>query len=471
MVRTKDNGKGISTLERVISGLLARTDLARRMGWSYGGDRKLYEALGYPTEKELDFKYYYNKYDRQDIAAAVIDRPADATWNGELVIVEEDTMPADSQLFKAWQELNKTHNAKQRLCRLDKLAGIGQFALLLFGFVDVKKADDFKNPVGTGTLKLNYLKQLSQAEVTINEWEKNSSNKRYGLPKSYKIVVGTVGNEGQFKDIVVHHSRVLHVMEGSLSSEVYGRPRLKPIINRLVDLEKVLGGDAEMFWRNARPGFHAKPDEGFSIGEKEEAELEAQLDKYEHDLRRFITASGVDIKALEQQVADPLNHIDIQLQAIAAQTGIPKRVLIGSERGELASSQDRDAWLTLVKTRMEEFAEPDILRPFIDKCMLHGILPKVEQYNVMWEDVFAPSEKDKVEVGKKRSEALKVYAESPFASEFMPPELAYKYLLGLNEDQVQEVLQAAEEAAIEEERRLAEEGPEEVVEIVEEVEE
>jgi len=136
--------------------------------------------------------------------------------------------------------------------------------------------------------------------------------------------------------------------------------------------------------------------------------------------------------------------VDVQIQAISVETGIPKRILVGSERGELASSQDREAWLSLIKTRMEEYAEPEILRPFIDKCMETGILPKVEKYNVMWEDLFSPSEKDKVEVGKERATSLKAYADSMGASDILPAEFAYKYILGLTEEQIDEVQKAAE---------------------------
>ncbi len=458
--KAKENGQEVKNavlMEKMtmLTDLSSRLAWANRMGFQYGDDRKIYQALGYPTNQQLTFKYYWNKYDRQDIASAIIERPVDKTWNGDLTITEEDTTVDDSDLSKAWMKLDRELKVKQRLTKVDKLAGIGQYAILLFGFNDVKKPEDWIKPTGAGKKKLVFLKQISEEDAVIKKFETKSSNKRFGQPTVYEITIRTAEAEtGKSKNIQVHHSRVLHIKENSLVSEVYGRPRLKPIINRLEDLEKLLGGDAEMFWRGARPGYHAKPDEGFEVTSKIADSLQDELDKYEHDLRRFIIASGVDIKNLEQQVADPLNHIDAQIQAIAAQTGIPKRILIGSERGELSSTQDKNQWLELIKTRMDEFAEPEILRPFVNKCMLHGILPKAENYVVVWEDVFAPSEKDKVEVGSKRAEALKVFAESPFASEIMPPALALKYLFGLTEEQIGEIMKAAEEVEALEDREL-----------------
>lgn len=412
--------------------------MARKMGWQYEGERKLYEALGYPTEAELTFEYYHSKYERQDIASAVIDRPVEATWNGPIVITEEGKDPKESKLNQAWSSLEKQLKVKPRLVKLDKLTGIGRFGILLFGFADVKEIEDYKKPVA-GKQKLVYLKQFSEASIGIETWETNTSKERYGLPLFYKIQVEATGANST-KDLIVHHSRILHVIHNNLLSEVFGQPRLKPIINRLEDLEKLLGGDAEMYWRGARPGYHAAAQDDYEMGTAETEALEEELDKYEHDLRRFISAKGVDIKPLAQQVADPGEHVDVQLQAISAQTEIPKRILTGSERGELASTQDKDQWLTLIQNRMVEFAEPNILRPFIDKCMEHGILPKVVDYFILWADIFAPSEKQKAEVGKIRAEGLKAYADSLFATELIPPKLAYKLLLGLTEEQAQEII-------------------------------
>lgn len=458
----KKEGMTPNVLLQVVTDVLSRQGLARRLGYSYGDKRKLYEALGYPNEIDLTFEYYYNRYDRQDIARAIIDRPVDKTWSGDLIIVEEGKKVQESILDPLWRELNKSLKVKKRLNKVDKLCQIGRFSLLLFGFDDVKKTEEFKNPVA-GTRKLLYLRQIAESEVTIDTYEDDTNNPRYGQPKIYKIKIGTVqataasgtmAASAPVKEIFVHHSRILHIVANNLTNETIGEPYLKSIINRLVDIEKILGGDAEMFWRGARPGYTATEKDDYELDDTAKEALYAELDKYEHDLRRFITARGVDIKALEQQVSDPLNHLDIQLQAISGRTGIPKRILIGSERGELSSSQDQDQWLGLIKTRQEEFAEPDIFRPFVDKCMEFGILPKVKDYNVMWEDVFAPSENDKVEVGKKRASALKDYSSSVLASEILAPKLVFKHILGFNEEQVQEALEAMDVEALEEEKLL-----------------
>lgn len=458
--RTHNKGpRKLTENQVVISGMLSRARLAQRLGESYSGKRNIYEALGYPQDNELDFTWYWNRYERQDMASAVIDRPVDKTWDGKLGLVEVGSKLSESKsvLGKAWLELMDNLKIKKYLSRTDKLAGIGHYSLLLFGFNDIKDSEDFIRPIGEGQkkLKLLYIKPIDEGSVKIHKWENNTSNERFGQPLLYSIAIGVEGDVDSNKSqtILVHHSRVLHITSGSLISDVYGQPRMKPIVNRLLDLEKLFGGDAEMFWRGARPGYSAISKDDFEMGETEREALHEELDMYEHDLRRFITGQGFDLKALEQQISDPVNHIYVQIQAISSQTGIPIRVLIGSEKGELSSDQDKVQWLSLIKTRMEDYAEPEILRPFIDKCMKHGILPKVNKYTVVWEDLFSPSEKEKVDIGKSRATSLKIYSDSPFAADILPPKLAYKFLLGLSPEEAEEIRQIAEEEMADEERQ------------------
>ena len=423
-------------------GAYSRANLAAMMGKSYGGKRNLHEALGYPNDSELTFEYYHGKYDRNAIASAIIDRPPNKTWTGKINLLETGATISESPLNKEWKKMNSTFGVKAILKKLDKLSNLGHFAVLLFGFDDVKKNADFSKPVGGNSVNLVYLKTYSEGTVEIDEWEKNASNERYGQPLFYKIKTSEPGSIGYSRTIQVHHTRILHVHTESLISSIYGRPALKPIINRIIDIEKLLGGDAEMFWRGARPGYTALSREDYDMGDPEIEALEEELDKYEHDLRRFITAQGVDIKTLEQQVADPLNHLDAQLQAISAQTGIPKRILIGSERGELSSAQDAGEWNSLIMTRQEEFAEPIVLRPFINRCMDLGILTEIEdyEYGVLWDDVFSPSEKDKVAIGKIRADALKIYSDSLMGSELIPFEIAAKMFLALSDEDIADIV-------------------------------
>jgi len=452
-------GDKLHTFQQVVN----RMWLARKLGQQYKGKRNVYDALGYPQDSELDFQYYFDKYERQDIASAIIDRPVEAAWNGFLGITsaENETEGEKDVLKDAWWKLEKEFGLSFEFNRLDKLAGLGQFAVLLYGFNDVKDQVDFKKPL-SGSPKLLYVNSFGERDAHIQKWETNPANPRYGFPVMYSLDIATPGegDSGMSGQINVHYSRIMHVCEGSMMSDVYGTPRLKAIINRLLDLEKLMGGDAEMYWKGARPGYFGKVDKDANMSETEWDELTDQLENYEHDLTRFLHAQGMNVESLAQQIADPSSHVDIQIQAISAKTGIPKRILTGSERGELSSTQDISQWRSLVKTRQGRFCEPKIINPFVDKCILHGVLPKTEDYITEWEDMFAPSEKERAEVGQIRANAIESWSKSSLNADAVPPTLVPKLFLGLNEDQLNEIEQAKERQMEEEETEIKEEETE-----------
>jgi len=433
MERTKkpiSKGQQIKTF----SELVGRAMLATKMGIQFGGNRNLYDALGY--KEKLTFEDYLSRYTRQDIAKAIIDRPVKATWQGPLELIESNE-PEDTEFEKAWKELDRKLGLKTLLSRVDRLTGIGEYGILLLGLDDVKNQEGFMKPVSEeGEHSLMYVKPFGQKTAKIDSYEENPKSDRYGKPLIYAIGVQDIASKSD-QIVKVHYSRIIHITDDNLESEVLGTPRLEAVFNRLMDLEKLVGGDAEMFWRGARPGFHGKVDPEYTMTQETKDDLLNQLDEYEHDLRRFLINEGVDVEALTQAIADPANHVDVQIQMISAVTGIPKRILTGSERGELASTQDTGEWLAYVQARREDHAEPRIVRPFVDRLVELTILPKPkEDYTVNWKDLFSVSEKTRVEIGKGRANALREYTYNPIAEAIIPPDAFLEKFLGFTADEI-----------------------------------
>jgi uncharacterized protein len=451
MERTKQP-MNLNKKMQVLTALMGRASIAARLGMQFDGERDMYEALGY--KKNLTYADFLTQYSRQDMAKALINRPVKATWQGDLLVLESDD-DKETQLEKAWKDLNKKLKLKSKFVRLDKLACLGRYGILLMGFNDVKQKEDWAEPVKTGKRELVYVKPFGEGSATVAKWEEDPGNERFGLPVYYELQLTTPGDSKTYV-MKVHYSRVIHVVGELLENEVEGEPFLEVLFNRLKDLEKLVGGSAEMFWKGARPGYQGVVDPEYTMTDEMEQDLKNQLDEYEHNLRRVLLSEGVDLKTLASQVADPLHHVDIQIQMISAATGIPKRILVGSERGELSSNQDQASWKELIQTRREEYAEQQIMLPFIDKCIEHGVLPKAgaDDYSIKWSDLFAPSEKDQVEIGKARTEALKGYASAMGADEIVPPTAFMEFFLGLNPDQIQMIEEMREAAMLEEEREM-----------------
>jgi len=423
--------------------LISRASLAAKLGYQYGGDRDIYEALGYETD--LTYTDFLTQYSRQDIAKAVIDRPVTATWRGGFSLLESDDQ--DTPLEKDFARLYKRLSLRSQFSRLDRLTGLGKYGILLLGLSDASKPEDFSKPVSGSGHKLLYVKPYGEGNAEVQSYETNPSSERYGQPLLYSVNVSDLASK-TFSTLLVHFSRIIHVVEGSLESEVEGTPRLQVVFNRLKDLEKIVGGSAEMFWRGARPGYQGKIDPDYTLTTEMREDLQDQIDEYEHNLRRMLLNEGVSWEALVAQVSDPAGHVDVQIQMISAVTGIPKRILTGSERGELASSEDKSSWFETMEARREEFAEPCIIIPFVDRCILYGILPEAgkEGYSVQWSDLWAASDKEKAEVGRIRSTSLKEYSSMPTAESIVPPDAFLEYFLGLDQRQIEVINEMKEEA-------------------------
>lgn len=457
-----DNGKEIAELRHKLdqySTLVRRQRIASLMGaTTFEGSRNVDEALGYP--KDVTYEMCYHRFSRQDIARAIIDRPVKATWHGQVGLLESDD-DQDTPLEEAWKKLIDDVKVKDCFARADRMTSLGRYGVIMLGLDDVKRKEDSMQPVNPGKRKIEYIKPLGENSAEIITWDTKASSARYGLPVVYKVMVNDPDQGGADISLRVHYTRIIHIAQDRMESEVYGEPVLKSVYNRLEDLKKLVGGSAEMFWKGARPGYGGKVDPEYNMSEKEEEELQKQLDEYEHNLRRFLMLQGVSIEALQSQVTDPTHHVDIQLQMISAVTGIPKRILVGSERGELASTQDSSAWKELIQSRREEFAELQIVRPFVDRCIELGVLPPAkESYSVEWSDLFAPSEKDKAEVGKTRATALKEYASQPGAEMIVPPDAFMKFFLGMSDEQISLMTEMREQAIRDEEADLRREEEE-----------
>lgn len=444
---------------QTMSTLVNRAALAYRMGTqTYSGDRNINEALGYPLN--LTYKDYYSRYSRQDLAKAIIDRPVRATWHGPIEVLESND-DKETQLEKEWANLFKdeTLNIRSILSRVDKLASLGKYAALLIGLDDTKANTDFIEPVKTGKRQLKYLKAFSEDNLDIAQLETDPMNPRYGLPLVYQVTIEDVAASTTMT-LMVHYSRIVHIAYDKLDSEIEGTPQLEVLFNRLLDIEKLVGGDAEMFWRGARPGYHGKVDPDYQLTPKAKADFKDQLDEYEHNLRRFLIMNGIDIQTLAQQISDPKNHVDVQIQMISAVTGIPKRILTGSERGELSSTQDQDEWNAYVGSRRENYIEPNILRPLISALIKFQILPKPkDDFTIQWSDLFAKSDKDKAEIGKTRAEALNKYMNAPGAEGVIPPDSFLEFFMGLSSEQIELIKQQRDAAQVEEQNSISEPVP------------
>lgn len=419
--------------------------LAKALGQhlAYEGERDYYESLGYNPSPTIDD--YADRYQRQDIAARVIDLPADDTWKKPPIVSEDDD--TETAFVKEWEALVNRLRIWSMLRRADRLSGIGHYGVLLVG---VRDGDNLDEPIKQGTLKgekgVLYLRPFSEEKATVKTFEEDTGSERYGLPELYAVKLR------DDKDAVdVHYTRLLHVAEGKSDTEIYGTPRLMKIYNRLDDIMKIVGGSAEATWLNMRPGTLLTNQPDYSIPQDDDAK-EARLEeirRYAHDPLRFLMLEGMQAKQVgPSEVVDPTGPFNVQIALIAAASEIPQRVLLGSAKGELsAAKEDMKQWAGTVASRQTNYAEPEILRPFIDRLIWYGVLPvPTNGYDIgtlddsgvrRWPPLLEMSELEQAEIMQKKALANRALV-NPITGESPSSEGEQRELLGLPSEREEE---------------------------------
>ncbi len=195
---------------------------------------------------------------------------------------------------------------------------------------------------------------------------------------------------------LVHWSRLIHIAEDLLEDEIFGRPRMLPAWNYLDDMDKVIGACAEAFWINSDRGMQLDLDKDMLLDDKDAETLTDEVDEFVHGFRRFVRTQGITMKQLGTTIAEPTGSFRAIMALIAGTTGIPQRVLLGAEAGQMASMQDAANWNELVAERQKVYGEPVMLRALIDRLVNYKMLPAPEgNYSVRWPDLLALSEADR----------------------------------------------------------------------------
>jgi len=385
-------------------------------------------------------------------------------WASTPRVYENEDNEVETEFEKAWKALGSKLNGGSKfqseegsviweyLKRIDIQSGIGHYGVLFLGFNDLQKGDNpLSNPVQVSeSLEMLFMRAFNQKDLQVATWVSDETNPRFGLPELYNVTFSspTNANEGGNTFEItrtVHWTRVIHVADNIGGNEVLGTPRMQPVYNQLLDLKKLYGGSAEGYWAGAFPGisFETLPQLGAEVQVDQDA-LKGMVEKYLHRLQRYFALEGMTAKSLNTQVEDPTKHIQTQLEAICIQLGCPKRVFTGSERGELASSQDKGSWTDRLIERQNGYLTPRIIRPFVDRMIEYGILPEPEQYLIEWPDLNALSDDEKATIALKRVESIIKFIGGD-GEQLMSRTDFYVHILGMTPDEANQIVKSADE--------------------------
>jgi hypothetical protein len=234
--------------------------------------------------------------------------------------------------------------------------------------------------------RLLFLRPYDESQCQIVRYEWNIRNPRFGMPVMYRVTLNdpreSHGGVGlPLATVFVHWSRVIHVAEtsragGTSSSEIFAVPKLRPVLNPILDIQKIRGAGAEGYWKSCFAGlaFETHAQLGGDVFVDETATRDT-MENYWNGLQRGLIGKGGSWKTLAPSVTDPTPQINVNIEAICICLGCPVPVFKGYEIGEQASTNNAVEWNKRKYERQNNFITPKIIVPLIDRLIQVGVLP------------------------------------------------------------------------------------------------
>lgn len=402
----------------------------RWQGYQYGGNRDIYTVLGYDQLDGVEkLEKYRSRYNRQDVAKRVVDAfPGETFKHPPTVIDDGGDDETDTPFEQAANRLiERELNSYWR--RVDRAQRLGEYALLMAGFADGQPLAEPVNAAALGTLDdvpsndppIAYWNIFPQRQV--EDWvlgkemdgeTADPSHPRYNKPVSYYLDFSDVDADATDDDFEwVHWSRIVcQPAEGALETDLKGYSALRPIWNRLIDREKVVGASAEMFYTGADRKIVANVKDDFALqqysdtGDRED--FKDQLSRLINDLQQTMVSTGMEYEVLGGEEVDPSGVVDAIDSSIAAAVEMPKNKLQGNETGERSTTMDRRNWFDTIADRQHNFAAPSIIRPTIQRLIRFGVFPDPvgEGFDVKWPNLNEPTDEEAAATHTDRAQAL-----------------------------------------------------------------
>lgn len=386
----------------------------------------MYQEFGYP--EEITFQDYYNIYSRNAAAFAGVHRLLDGCWQDIPDIVDGD----DEKKMKESTPWEKSTNKFMKrlwpaIKETDRRNMIGHYSAVLIQLRDSGKWEEEINKAtvkSVGDKALVRLIPVWEPQLTVAEWEEDINSEEYGLPKMYNFnqqPVGGMAFQGPVKPTKIHPSRVVIFSEGSVDGDpLAGIPLLKAGFNKLLDLEKISGGGAEGFLKNASRQMVAEFDDKASMEAIEALAVKAgyknlgdamgaKFDKMNRGTDSAAVMQGGKISVLSVAPGDPQPTWTVTANEYASSLLIPFTMMFGQQTGRLASDEDKSDWAIRRNQRRGTFLSEQITE-LLNRFWAIGLMepPKNGEVTISWADLLAPSEKDKIEnMGKMADVAVK----------------------------------------------------------------
>lgn len=367
-----------------------------------------FKDFGWPDT--LDFSHFHRMYTRNSLAAAGVDKTIAKTWQ-EMPAIWETEKPKESKLESKIRQRFEDMRLWQMAAETDRRSMVGRYAGLIIRYRDSKT---FDQPVGSVPGGINGIAGVIPAwesQLTVSQWDDNPESEGYGTPTMYQFNETALdgASNGYVRQFKVHPDRVLLWSD---DGTVNCRSALEPGYNDLIDAEKIKGAGGEGFWKSSRGAPIIEAGEGMTpqsvaegMGVTQEDLHEAinqQIDAFQTGFDKGLMLGGMTAKPLQITLPIPEHFFAIVVNSFAASMQMPVKILLGSQTGERASTEDAREWSQTCNSRRLNRCVP-MIREMIRRFEAAGILPK-RDWHIGWGDLTEATAGEKLQTAKDMSE-------------------------------------------------------------------
>lgn len=456
----------VNKLEKLTTNLMSFSRSA--YGENLDRRRDIEDECGYPPIKEpVPLEVFWLLYLRDAIASRVVEVLPKESWQVQPMVYEKENSTKPTEFEDSWDALGRGlqigpswHKQEEGsliwnyLLRADILSGVGTYGVIYLGTNDGENPREPYKPVKYSRdkkgRKLTHIRVLPGYLAPITRFHQDPTSPLYGMPAEYLLTFNDPKTSHGGMGLVtatqqVHWTRIIHVADNLTASEIYGPPRMEASLNNILGLHTLYASSPEMFYKGAFPGLSLSthPQLGGDV-EVDEEEVRDAIEQYFNGLQRYILGRGMGASMLSPTVVDPTGQIAVQIEAICIKLGCPVRVFKGSERGELASSQDDSAWNDRLNERRRSYITPRIIVPTVDRLIWMGVLPEPEEYFVGWPDLTSQSASEKATIAVARVGAMTQYVSGGVDSLIAPVDFLVREL-GYSEEEAESIIENSQE--------------------------
>lgn len=400
--------------------------------------------------ERVTFDMYYKMYSRNNVAARVIETFPDYSWAA--IPFVSDNGGSESRFSKAAMAMLSRQyplqdGVRQSLLasmkQLDVLGGIGGEALLVFGFADGRKLEQ---PVKkTPDCEIAYVKILHNGQFKVHKRVTEETSPNFGDVELYESVAFSPDSELNAENachiapnVKIHATRCVHFKESA--GLTYGTSRIQKCYNQLLDITKLSGASAEVYWLGAFSGLSIETNPLAQLSDESYKKMRENTQRYFDGLARALIFEGATSKLLYPAIVSPKDHFDLQITQVSIATGIPRRFLTGAEAAKLASQQDTLNWMERITNRRELFVGPKVVSPVIQRCIDAGVLPKPrgDNFTTIWPRIQSIALNERADASRNMTAAWESYFTTGMAG-IMPFRVYLLYACGFSEVEADDI--------------------------------